>query len=134
MQIIVCLDPKNGMMFNHRRQSRDREVLNDIFKTNDMIYITPYSKTLFNQYLEKVTIYEDVLDICKNNGICFIEDKNLKPYENDIDVITVYYWDKEYPADLYFDIDLTKWKEVSNEIIKGFSHEEINKIVYRKEL
>ena len=31
MQIIVCLDTKNGMMFNHRRQSRDREVLNDIF-------------------------------------------------------------------------------------------------------
>ena len=75
-----------------------------------------------------------MLDICRYNGICFIEDKNLKPYENDIDVITVYYWDKEYPADLYFDIDLTKWKEVSNEIIKGFSHEEINKIVYRKEL
>lgn len=25
MKIIVCIDDKNGMMFNHRRQSKDRE-------------------------------------------------------------------------------------------------------------
>ena len=30
MHIIVCLDDQNGMAFNHRRQSRDRVVTEDI--------------------------------------------------------------------------------------------------------
>ena len=30
MKIIVCIDDKNGMMFNHRRQSKDREVRRDM--------------------------------------------------------------------------------------------------------
>lgn len=33
MTVIVCLDNANGMMFNHRRQSRDANVVNDILKT-----------------------------------------------------------------------------------------------------
>ena len=30
MTLYVCLDDKNGMLFNNRRQSRDRVVLEDI--------------------------------------------------------------------------------------------------------
>lgn len=30
MRLIVCLDDKNGMAFNHRRQSRDRIVTEKI--------------------------------------------------------------------------------------------------------
>ena len=30
MKIIVCLDDNSGMMFNRRRQSRDRVVIDDI--------------------------------------------------------------------------------------------------------
>ncbi len=33
MTVIVCLDNANGMMFNHRRQSRDANVVKDILKT-----------------------------------------------------------------------------------------------------
>ena len=29
MTVIVCLDNANGMMFNHRRQSRDANVVKD---------------------------------------------------------------------------------------------------------
>ena len=32
MQVILCLDDRNGMMFNHRRQSRDRAVIQDILE------------------------------------------------------------------------------------------------------
>ena len=30
MRLIVCLDDKNGMAFNHRRQSRDRIITETI--------------------------------------------------------------------------------------------------------
>gem|GEM_PF-5722604 len=30
MDVFVCLDDRNGMLFNHRRQSRDREVIRDV--------------------------------------------------------------------------------------------------------
>ena len=32
MRVIVCLDDRNGMLFNRRRQSRDRRVVEDILR------------------------------------------------------------------------------------------------------
>lgn len=45
MTVIVCLDNANGMMFNHRRQSRDANVVKDILKTINgaSLLIAPYS-------------------------------------------------------------------------------------------
>lgn len=49
MTVIVCLDNANGMMFNHRRQSRDANVVKDILKTinGTSLLIAPYSEPLF---------------------------------------------------------------------------------------
>ena len=33
MDVIVCLDEKNGMLFHGRRQSRDRRVLEDMYSS-----------------------------------------------------------------------------------------------------
>lgn len=30
MTLILCLDDENGMMFNHRRQSRDRVLISEM--------------------------------------------------------------------------------------------------------
>lgn len=51
MTVIVCLDNANGMMFNHRRQSRDANVVKDILKTINgaSLLIAPYSEPLFSQ-------------------------------------------------------------------------------------
>ena len=32
MEVIVCVDDHNGMLFNHRRQSRDQAVIADMWK------------------------------------------------------------------------------------------------------
>ena len=32
MKLIVCLDDKNGMMFNKRRQSRDRVLIENVLE------------------------------------------------------------------------------------------------------
>lgn len=51
MTVIVCLDNANGMMFNHRRQSRDANVVKDILKTINgaSLLIATYSEPLFSQ-------------------------------------------------------------------------------------
>ena len=33
MKVIVCVDDNNGMMFNNRRQSRDRILIEDVVKS-----------------------------------------------------------------------------------------------------
>ena len=33
MTLIVCIDDKNGLLFNHRRQSRDRVLIEDLLGT-----------------------------------------------------------------------------------------------------
>ena len=50
MTVIVCLDNANGMMFNHRRQSRDANVVKDILKTINgaSLLIAPYPCTFIN--------------------------------------------------------------------------------------
>ena len=49
MKLIVCLDERKGMMFNNRRQSRDRVLIDNMIKMvgDDKLYIAPYSESLF---------------------------------------------------------------------------------------
>ena len=63
MTVIVCLDNANGMMFNHRRQSRDANVVKDILKTINgaSLLIAPYSESLFSQAECSVSISESFL-------------------------------------------------------------------------
>ena len=46
MNIIVCLDDNLGMLFNKRRQSKDRRVLEDIEKFTNEVLISPFSENL----------------------------------------------------------------------------------------
>lgn len=49
MRLIVCLDDKNGMAFNHRRQSRDRivtEKIEELVK-GSTLHFSPNSEKLF---------------------------------------------------------------------------------------
>ena len=49
MIVIVCLDDKKGMMFNHRRQSRDQAVTDRIQKicAGKKLWMNAYSDKLY---------------------------------------------------------------------------------------
>ena len=49
MNIIVCLDDKNGMMFNKRRQSQDKLLRSDIKELvkSKILYMNNYSYKLY---------------------------------------------------------------------------------------
>ncbi len=134
MKIFVCLDDNNGMMFNHRRQSRDTKVLEDVVHTaGDMgIMMNHYSKNLFDGIECGVDLFfEDMfLDEAPEGMCCFVENEPLAPYENKIQEIIIYRWNRMYPSDMKFDINLDEWTIKETTEFPGKSHKNITKEVY----
>lgn len=130
MKFIVCLDDKNGMLFNNRRQSRDKVVTEDIFNNlqNEKLLINEFSAKLFAEYGSKV----ELTDIPIKNRTFFAENLDLSDFETDISQIVVYRWNRIYPADFVCNIDFSKYKVDSQVEFAGNSHEKITKITYIK--
>lgn len=134
MIVIICIDDKNGMMFNNRRQSQDSKVREDIVHEIDKskLWMNEYSAKQFkNDNLKDVVIDENFMDKA-DLGYCFVENISLLPYEQQIEQLIIYRWNRCYPADFYFNIDITKsdWKLVKQEKLVGTSHDNITKEVY----
>ena len=139
MNIIVCLDDNGGMLFNQRRQSRDKilleDMLNMVEEKSRKLWIAPFSEKLLKSYMEKrpfVTVDENYLDKAEAQDFCFVENETLKKWNEKIDSIILYRWNRVYPADTYFDVDLSSWQLVSTGEFAGASHERITKEVYGK--
>lgn len=133
MQVILCLDDRNGMMFNHRRQSRDRAVIQDILENlrNKQLWIRPISQVLFQDAKTCARVEEHFLERAGCEDVCFVEDMLLAPYGDKIQSMVVYRWNRHYPADVSLDIDLHQgWRLVSQTEFPGYSHEKITKEVY----
>lgn len=133
MTLILCVDDKFGLMFNKRRQSRDRAVLDDIKNSfaGEKIFISPYSEKLFNEAGFDYTVCDNFAEC---DGICFVEDK----YNSDLlavaDEIILYHWGKTYPADVKFDMSLLSadFALAESTVFKGTSHNEIKKERYTR--
>lgn len=135
MDVILCLDDRNGMLFHHRRQSRDRVVIQDILHECEgrKLWVRPYSAALFSRAEEAISVAEDPLKQAKRGEACFVEDLDPAPYEKEIDRWIVYRWNRRYPADVWFSLDLSRgWKRVSQKEFAGHSHEKITKEIYTR--
>lgn len=132
MKVIICLDDNGGMLFNNRRQSRDKEVLKDIINNlkGEKLRISPFSEKLFGDYSENVIVDEEFLIKASENDICFVENNALKDICG-IDEIVVYKWNRLYPSDFKCDIDFSRCDLVDSVEFKGFSHEKITKETYK---
>ena len=132
MEIIICLDDNNGMLFNNRRQSRDSKLLWDIKNgLEDRLTIFPFSEKLVSS---AEIPYEIMSGSASENTVLFVEDRGIKEFLPVTNKITVYRWNRVYPADLTLDIDLAKegFRSVSVYEFAGSSHEKITKEVFEK--
>ena len=136
MKIIVCLDDHGGMLFNFRRQSRDRVLISDVMSNlgSQKLYITEFSEILFSEYEGKYEIVEDFSNLTDENCACFVENVDVSPFIDSISEVTVYNWNRVYPRDFVFDINLEKegFSLMSSHEFKGYSHENIRKEVYKR--
>lgn len=126
MKLIVCLDDNNGMMFNNRRQSRDKILIENVLEIckGEKLYTNEYSSKLFPEKF--VEIFDSMEEI--GNGYCFAE--NFTVNENDVEEIIVYKWNRVYPADVHFNIDLDNWNLTETVDFEGSSHEKITREIY----
>ena len=132
MEIIICLDDNNGMLFNNRRQSRDSKLLLDI-KNNlqNSLTIFPFSEKLVSS---AEIPYEIMSGSASENTVLFVEDRGIKEFLPVTNKITVYRWNRVYPADMSLDIVLSAegFRITQTVDFEGTSHEKITKEVYER--
>lgn len=130
------MDERGGMLFNHRRQSRDRAVTEDIVASlgNKTLYMAPMSESLFRDTDAHCVSEEDFLQHAGKGEVCFVEDRHLTEFVDRIEQVTVYDWNRHYPADFTFDLSLAElgFRLVQTDEFAGFSHETITKEIYQK--
>jgi len=134
MKIIVCVDKKNGMMFNGRRQSRDRLLIHELQNhlNGAPLRIAPCSQSLFQKSSISCTVAENPLEGASEEEYCFVENQSLMPWQDQIAEVILYNWNRQYPADFTFDLDMKGFRRVSSADFSGASHNKITKEVWLK--
>ena len=128
MTLYICLDDRNGLKFNKRRQSRDAAVLEDIrSQFSGKLLIEPFSEKLIQAaeipYVLPPETAEDY----------FAEDVPSEDILAQTEKLIIYRWNRRYQADLFFDIELKGWIIESASDFPGTSHEKITREVYIRE-
>lgn len=130
MTIFITLDDKNGMLFNNRRQSKDKFLRNDMLNTcgEKRLWMNEYTSEQFEPLSNNIIIDESFLEKAEENDYCFVENCSFAEYIKKIGKIIIYKWNRVYPADMYFDTSiLDGWKQLSTTEFEGNSHEKITK-------
>lgn len=134
MTIIVCIDDKFGVLFDGKRQSRDRGLIENLIElvSSERLIVSPFSAALFEGY--EVEIREKPLDAADRGDFVFIEGGGLLPYLDKIEEIVIYKWNRTYPRDALLDLVPEKngFKLVESVDFVGTSHKKITREVYRK--
>jgi hypothetical protein len=129
MTLYICLDDRNGLQFNRRRQSRDAAVLNDIrSQCAGNLLIEPFSEKLIREaeipYVLPPETAEDY----------FAENIPSEEVLENTNKLVIYRWNRHYPSDIRWEPDFNtlgfSLKETTE--FPGSSHEKITREVYEK--
>lgn len=133
MNVIICLDDNNGMLFNNKRQSRDKALLSDIFcdLKDEMLFITEFSEKLMAEYSDRIIICESVSKL-ENGKWFFCENVDLTAFADKIEKLVVYKWNRVYPADFNCSLDFSLFNLESESDFEGNSHSVITKQIFSK--
>ena len=134
MILVVCLDLRDGIRFNQRRQSADRCVIERILQLSQgkRLLVAAASAQLFPR--EQIAVSSQPLFLAGPEDACFMEDSDVLPYAHKVKKLIVFRWDKTYPADTtfpmaYFREHLRKTEET---LFPGNSHTAIIQEVYER--
>lgn len=129
MTLYICLDDRNGLRFNKRRQSRDEKVLADIrSRLTGKLLIEPFSEKLIREAeIPYVLLPETAEDL-------FLEDVPAERVLQNCEKVVIYRWNRHYPADVRWDPDLENrgFSLAETGEFPGKSHEKITREVYIK--
>ena len=132
MRAALCVDNRMGFQFNRRRLSRDRAQQEDLLALcgGERLRMAPCSAPLFSWAPDRILVEADPL--ASPGGLCFLEDR-LPPPEA-VEELILYGWNRDYPADVHLDWDLSAFRIADLREFPGVSHPVITRTIYvRKE-
>ena len=134
MKLILFLDERGGMLFNHRRQSKDRVAREYILKMAEgcRLLMNPYSAKQFKEECT-LTVTETPMRDAKDED--FVLNENLPVSLSGVDEVVLFLWNTLYPSDVSFDTSsLAKegFSLVKTDEFAGHSHEKITVEFYRR--
>lgn len=139
MILMAAVDDNNGMLFNKRRQSQDRALRERILalSAHSCLWVNHYTEKQFaqdGQAVDHLNADDGFMEKAARGEYCFVENTAVAPYEDRTEQIILFHWNRRYPADFFFDIDLASggWKLSSVEDFPGYSHEKITMEVYTR--
>ncbi len=137
MILIAALDNSDGLLFNQRRQSQDRLLRQHILALigPEKLFLNEYSADLFATEAkpEQLHISEHFLTEAGPGQYCLIENVSVQDYKDKVEKIIIFRWNRDYPADFYFDIDLQQnWQLESSADFVGSSHDKITEETYTR--
>lgn len=135
MNLIICIDDDNGMMFNNRRQSQDRELRERVCKLTKghKLFMNNYTFGQFENYENyNIVVDKDFLDKAESGDYCFVENIDIGDCDLEIEKIILYKWNRKYPSNMKLSLSLQGWHLESSVDFKGYSHERITEEVWVK--
>ena len=125
MHIVICLDDRNGLLFNNRRLSSDRAVSARILDgLTGHLWLSPNSAMLFPD--APICPDDDYLNKAGAGDTCFVESLEFLNHMDKVESVTVYRWNRAYPSDTKLPADiLAGWTLTQSTDFPGNSHETI---------
>lgn len=136
MNIIICLDDKNGMLFNNRRQSSDVLLRAKVFELvgDGKLYMNEYSKRQFVEPKDNIVVSNSFLSVAGKDDFCFVENSKFYDCIDKINLLVIFRWNRVYPSDVKFDTKLlNSFKKGDTIEFKGNSHDKISLEVYTRD-
>ena len=134
MNIILCIDDENGMLFHGRRQSKDRVLRQQVraLAQGHPLWMNSYTARQFSEDQCETVVNEAFLENAPEDAWCFVENCDLQAYTERIQRVVLYRWNRRYPSDVKFPMELfaDKWSLISTRNFPGSSHEKITEEVY----
>ena len=134
MTLVACLDERDGLMFNKRRQSKDRVARERLLSLlgGTRLWMSEYSGKLFGE-CDGVCPHPAFLRKAKSGEALFVEDI-LPETLTGISRIILYKWNEHYPSDVTFPFDLVSegFALQASEDFEGSSHERITEEIYER--
>ncbi len=137
MKLIVCLDEHNGLMFNHRRQSKDALLRQHILKLcgSSRLWMNAYTASQFEQPLDaRICVDEHFLEHAAKGDFCFAEDvTSIRDRLPQLEALYIYRWNRSYPFDLAFTdtAEELHLHQVGTSELAGSSHDTITEEIWK---
>ena len=135
MRLMVCLDNACGTSFFGRRQSMDSVLRQKAVALagDGPLWMDGYSAGQFRDLEDRIRLTDTPLEDVPLDSWFFLELADPEPLLRDADMLAVFHWNRDYPADRWFPLEAVTVDAslCCREEFPGSSHECITLEVYR---